>query len=111
MGFKEDVYNIIIVFLGNINFLGGGDENKAKLNLFFEKWEEEDPNYFESLKAVFAQSEVMQNLFDTKNIDFPDSQTGVLNQGGMCDNLTDEQSAELINYLNSDDFKNTLINL
>ena len=73
MGFKEDLYNIIIVFLGSITLLGGGDENKAKLNLFFEKWEEEDPNYFESLKAVFAQSEVMQNLFDTKNIDFPDS--------------------------------------
>jgi len=59
MGFREELYNIIIIFLGSITLLGSGDENKAKLNLFFEKWEEEDPNFFESLKAVYGQSEVM----------------------------------------------------
>ena len=53
----------------------------------------------------------MQDLFDKKDIDFPVTQSGIFKQDGFCDKLTPEQRTVLIEYLNSDDFKNTLISL
>jgi len=53
----------------------------------------------------------MQKLFDEKDIDFPVTQSGIFKQDGFCDKLTPEQRTVLIEYLNSEDFKNTLISL
>ncbi len=60
------IYKAMIVVLGSIT-LGAGDDKAAVLNLFFDKWSEQaggNDNYFEQLKAVYAKSEEMQNLFD-----------------------------------------------
>lgn len=111
MGFGIDVYNIIIALLGSITFLGNCDEDKAKLDLFFEEWQVQDDNFFESFKAIYVKSQIMQDLFDKKDIDFPVTQSGIFKQDGFCDKLTPEQRTVLIEYLNSEDFKNTLISL
>ena len=59
----QKVINILKAILKSITFLGP-DDAKTWLNYFFDKWSEEDENFFESFKAVYANSEILQKLFD-----------------------------------------------
>ena len=66
----EQVRKIIAAILKSITFLGP-DDAKMRLGYFFDNWSEQDNEFFESFKAVYVKSELLQKLFDEKEIDFP----------------------------------------
>ena len=103
----QKVINILKAILSSIVFLGP-DSAKTRLNYFFDKWCEEDENFFESFKAVYVNCHLLQSLFDEKDLDFPATESMVLKQNGFWDKLTEEQAQVLVDYFRSEDFKNHL---
>ena len=103
----QKVINIIKGILSSITFLGTSDA-KVRLDFFFNSWDKEDDNFFESFKAVHANSDTLQELFDEKDLDFPANESEVLKQNGFLDNLTEEQAVILVDYFRSDDFERHL---
>jgi hypothetical protein len=59
---------------GNLHFLVP-DSALTKITWFIDQWQNEDPKYYENFREVYHRSELMQTLFEEKDIEFPSSQS------------------------------------